>query len=314
MATRPVSRSTSTMAACDRIAPGDGRRLPVKGFLEAGIDPGGRSFSQPGCAACAIRARLTIAPGAPTTPTPPSRNSRSSARTFQQIGGDGEDLFAQPLAGVVHCRRQGDRAAARHRAKPDRDRGRVGKRDDDVVGSRLSIDPPRPGRRSSPCPDPAGTAPDGDIDLADGIDADKRAFERTDAGAFDIAADAEPEIAALARAPAAWRSRNAATPPTASSAFCERGRDNRRCHRRSVRRRDTECRRGTASRRRGSCCAVRTSAGSSPEFARDEVDGAFHREGGFRPPGAAIGRVRNLVGDDDPAGCREVGDLVGPVR
>ena len=55
----------------------------------------------------------------------------------------------------------------------------------------------------------------------------------------------------------------------------------------------------------------RTSAGSSPRAARDQIDRALHREGGFRPPGAAIGRVRHLVGGDDPARGGEVLDLVG---
>ena len=55
----------------------------------------------------------------------------------------------------------------------------------------------------------------------------------------------------------------------------------------------------------------RTSAGSRPRRARHQVDGPLHREGGFRPAGAAIGRVRHLVGDDDPARGRQVLDLVG---
>src|SRR5580704_18131871 len=49
-----------------RIAPSHGRRLPVKSFLE------------PGIAARAIRASVTVVPGTPTTPTPPSRSSRSA--------------------------------------------------------------------------------------------------------------------------------------------------------------------------------------------------------------------------------------------
>src|SRR5439155_581453 len=46
------------------------------------------------------------------------------------------------------------------------------------------------------------------------------------------------------------------------------------------------------------------------EGARHEVYRTFHREGGFRAAGAAIGRVRHLVGDGDPARGREILDLV----
>ncbi len=47
-----------------------------------------------------------------------------------------------------------------------------------------------------------------------------------------------------------------------------------------------------------------------PQMARDEVDRALHRERRFRPAGAAIGRVRHLVGDDDPARGRQILDFI----
>ena len=56
----------------------------------------------------------------------------------------------------------------------------------------------------------------------------------------------------------------------------------------------------------------RTSAGSRPSCAGDQVDRPLHRERGFRAAGAAIGRVRHLVGGGDPRVDGEVVDLVGP--
>ena len=47
------------------------------------------------------------------------------------------------------------------------------------------------------------------------------------------------------------------------------------------------------------------------ERARNQIDGPLHREGGFGAAGAAIGRVRHLVGDGDPPRRREILDLVG---
>ncbi len=44
---------------------------------------------------------------------------------------------------------------------------------------------------------------------------------------------------------------------------------------------------------------------------RRQIDDPLHREGGFRAAGAAIGRVRHLVGDGDAARGGQVLDLVG---
>ena len=51
--------------------------------------------------------------------------------------------------------------------------------------------------------------------------------------------------------------------------------------------------------------------GFEAEMPRDEVDRALHRERSFRPAGAAIGRVRHFVRDDDAARGGKVLDLVG---
>ena len=96
----------------------------------------------------------------------------------------------------MHRRRGGDRAAARHRAEPDRDRRGVGKGQDHVFGRHL----PQIGRhlgkdRLHALALRGGAARD--VDLAGRVDADKGALERPDPGPFDVAADAEPEIAPL---------------------------------------------------------------------------------------------------------------------
>src|SRR5262249_60419302 len=89
--------------------------------------------------------------------------------------------------------------AARQRAKTNGDRRRGGERNDDVVG----IDLPGVGDdlredRLHALPLRAGARRD--VDLAGRIDPHQRALERSDPGALDIAADAEPEMAAgLAR-------------------------------------------------------------------------------------------------------------------
>ena len=180
----------------DGIAPGDGRRLPVERFLQSGIDAR-RTLVVP------ARTRRLGDPGEAHHRTGDADHADAAIaqfeiglRAFQQIGGDGEDLVAQPLARVVQRRRQGDRAAARHRAEPDRDRGGVGKRDHDIVGRDL------PDIRCHLREDrlhalALRTGAGCDVDLAGRVDADKGALERPDAGSLDVAADAEPEMAAL---------------------------------------------------------------------------------------------------------------------
>jgi hypothetical protein len=96
-------------------------------------------------------------------------------------------------------RREGNRAAAGERAGPARDPGRVGERDDDIVGCDL----PRVGDdlsedRLHPLALRGRTGRD--INLAGGIDPHGRTLERPerpDPGPLDIAADAKPQISAL---------------------------------------------------------------------------------------------------------------------
>src|ERR1700756_5182802 len=93
-------------------------------------------------------------------------------------------------------RREGDGAAAGERAGPARDHGRIGERDDDVVGGDLPrISDYLSKDRLHPLALRGCTG--GHIDLAGGIDPHGRPFERSNPGPLDIAADAEPEIAAL---------------------------------------------------------------------------------------------------------------------
>ena len=118
------------------IAPSDRLRLPVINLLEAGFDPW-RAFVVPartrrlGYPGEAHRG-AGYASGDPDYAHAAIAQLEIGRRTFQQIGGDGKDLFPEPFARVVHSRRQCDRAAARHRAKPDRDRSRVGEGYHDV--------------------------------------------------------------------------------------------------------------------------------------------------------------------------------------
>src|SRR5580704_1736306 len=177
------------------VAPGDRLRLPVIGLLEAGIDPW-RAFVVP------ARTGGLGGPGEVHCGAGNSNNAHAAIaqfeicrRAFQQIGSDGEDLVPEPLACMVHRRRQCDRAAARHRAKSDRNRGRVGEGYHDVFRADL----PQVGRdlrenRLHALALRAG--PGRDIDFSRRVDSDEGAFERPDAGPLDIAADAEPEVAA----------------------------------------------------------------------------------------------------------------------
>ena len=281
MCTRPSLDVDLDQRDMHRIGPGDGRRLVVICLLESGIDA-----LRPAVIPARARRlrdlgeRRLPRPGTPTMPTPPLRNSRSPARALQQIGGDREHLGAQPLARAVNRRRQRHGAAARDRAEAHRDGRRVGKRNDHVVG----IDAPGIGddlRKDRLHALPLRAGAGGDVDLAGRIDAHRRAFERADAGALDIAADAEAEIAALfaRRALALAKRRQAAD---RIERFVAAPPDSRRCRRRSARRRDTECRCDRASRRRGSCCATRTSAGSRPSSTATRSIDPLHGEGGLR--------------------------------
>jgi hypothetical protein len=51
--------------------------------------------------------------------------------------------------------------------------------------------------------------------------------------------------------------------------------------------------------------------GLETERLPDQVHHSLHGEGGFRPPGAPVGRIRHLVGRHDSPLCREILDLVG---
>ena len=215
---------------------------------------------------------------------------------------------AQPLAGAVDRRRQGHGAAAGDGAEPDRDRRGVGERHHHVVG----IDRPGIGHdlredRLHALALRAGAATR--RRLAGRIDPHRRALERADAGALDVAADPEAEVAALLarRALARAKRRDAAD---RVERLAQRRPDNRRRHRRSARRRDREAPRDRASRRRDHVAQAHV-GGLEAERAGDEIDRPLHREGGFRAAGAPIGRVRDLVGGGDPGFDRDGVDLVG---
>src|SRR6202043_2714397 len=97
------------------IAPSDRLRLPVINLLEAGFDPW-RAFVLP-ARTPGLGDPGEAHRGAGDYPRNPDNTHAAIAqfelgrRTFQQIGGDGEALFPEPLARVVHRRRESDRAA-----------------------------------------------------------------------------------------------------------------------------------------------------------------------------------------------------------
>ena len=187
-------------------------------------------------------------------PTPPLRSSRSAGRAFQEIGGDGEDLRAQPVAGAVNRRRQGHGAAAGDGAEADRDRRSVGERHDHVVG----IDRPGVGHDLGEDRLHALALRAGAATTRRSCRTDRCAPSRSRTGRRRCPRRSSRcrgrDSGRRSRA-ARWRARNAATPPIASSALLQRGRivaavvDDRLAVAIGNARRDR------ASRRRGSCCA-----------------------------------------------------------
>ena len=172
--------------------------LPVAGLLEAGLDLRRARDSQPGRAACAILARLTCRAGHADHADAAVAQFEIGRRAFQEMGGDREDLLAQALArdgaspptAVTVLRLAivpNPIAIAAVSAKGEDD---VLGRDLPEIGHDLGED------RLHALALRAGAARD--VDLARRVDPDKGALERADAGALDIAADAEAEIAALA--------------------------------------------------------------------------------------------------------------------
>src|SRR6516165_9974491 len=116
--------------------------------------------------------------------------------TFQNIGGDCEDLRSQPLARAVNGRRERDCSAARDSTEADGDTRCITKRNYNVVGGhapgishdlrkdRLHALTMRTGAR---CHE----------ELARGINSNSGTLKRPDTSAFDIAADSKPEVAAF---------------------------------------------------------------------------------------------------------------------
>ena len=142
-------------------------------------------------------------------------------RAFQHVGGDGEGLFAQHFAGVVDRGRERSPCCG---SRSCRSRSAIAEVSASAMTTSSRLDLPGVGhhlREDRLHALPLRTGAGGDIDLAGRIDAHHGALERPDAGALDVAAEAEAEIAAL-RARLALALRNASTPPIASSAFCRR--------------------------------------------------------------------------------------------
>ena len=202
----------------DGIAPGDGRRLPVIGFLEPGRDPR-RAAVVP------ARARRLRQPGEADRRAGYADDADAAiaqfevgGSAFEDIGGDREDLLAQPLAGVVDRRRHGDRAAARHRAEAHRDRPPYRRARRRHPRARPSSDRRRSGRRSSPCPGPAGRRRTRHRSCRWGRCGRPRPrTARPRCPRYSSrcrARDSGPS-----RRASAWRRRNAATPPIAASAL-----------------------------------------------------------------------------------------------
>ena len=213
------------------------------------------------------------------------------------------------FAGVVDRRRQRHRAAARDCAEADRNRGGVGERHDHIVG----FDLPGVGdhlREDRLHALPLRASAGGDVDLAGRIDAHGRAFERSDAGAFDVAAEAETEIAAL-------RARLAL--PLAKRRHAA-DRVERLLQRLRIVAAVVDDRLAVAI---GNAEAIGHLGArdhvAHPHVGRieaklggDQVHDPLHGEGRFRPTGAAIGRVRDLGGRGDPRVDGEVVELVRP--
>ena len=194
-------------------------------------------------------------------------------------------------------------------AESDRDRRGVGERHDDVV--RLDL----PGVGDDLREDRfhalalrAGAG--GDIDLAGRIDAHGGALERADAGALDVAAEAETEIATLrARLVLPRPERRDAADAVERllqglwivAAVVDDGL--------AVAIGNAETIRHLLVRDH---VAQPHIGRIESEFAGDEVHCPLHRERGLRPSGAAIGSVRHLAGRDDARMDGEIVELVRP--
>ena len=190
------------------IGPGDGRRLEVVRLLQPGVDlrrtavvpartRGPRDLRQRHAARPAhrrCRRRRRAAPGrrcAHSSMWPAMANT-----FFLQLARSRWWIAAG----------NGHRGAARDRAEAHRDRGGVAERAPPRRRAPRPRRRPRSARRPFPCPGPAGRRRRRRGSFRDGVDAHRRAFERADAGALGVAAEPEPEIAALLARASRWRS------------------------------------------------------------------------------------------------------------
>src|SRR5271165_119680 len=205
-------------------------------------------------------------------------------------------------------RREGDRAAAGERTGPARDPGRIGERNDDIVGCDL----PHVGNdlskdRLHPLALRGSTG--GYIDLAGGIDAHGRTFERPYPGPLDIAADAESEIAALsARLALTLAERRDAA--DGIERFLQSARvisavvDDRL----AVAIEDARAIGHLLGADHVAPAHLRRLQSQTPGH---EVDNPLHREHRFRTPRTTVSRVRDLVGCGRARRDGEMLDLVG---
>src|SRR6185437_8836340 len=137
-----------------------------------------------------------------------------------------------------------------------------------------------------------------DIELAAGVEPHGRALERADPGALDIAADPEAEM------PAALAGRFLAAAKLGEAADRrERLVEGSRIvaavvnHRLAVAVEDA----GRIGHLVGADHVAPAYLGRFElELPGDQIDEALHDKGGLGPASAAIGRVRDLVGDGDP--------------
>src|SRR4029077_378624 len=148
-----------------------------------------------------------------------------------------------------------------------------------------------------------------DVDLSRRVDTDKGAFERADPGSLDITTNSEPEIPALTTRPVLT--------PTERLYAAER--IERLLQGFGVIAAVVDDRLAVAI---GDADPIGHFLGADhvapahflrrlqAQGSRHQVDGPLHREGRFWAPGAAIGGIRNLVGDHDLSRGRQILDLV----
>ena len=291
------------------IAPGHGRRLPIGDLLEPSLDAGRSRVipSRPRGLRDAGQAQRRA--GHADNPDPALAQFEIGGRAFEQVGGDRENLVPQFRARLMYRGAGGHGAAARHRAEADRDRGGIGKGQHDILGLHLpQIGDDLREDRLHALALRSGAA--GDINLARGVDAHKGALEGADTGAFDVAADTEPEIAAV----------GARLGLAAAKSVDAADRVERLLQRPGVIAAVINDRLAIAVRNPdavghllgGDHVTAANFGGFETEGARDQIDTALHREGRFRAAGAAIGRVRHLVGHDNAAPGGQILDLVRP--